>query len=63
MQMQGFSAEHKVYKSTWECTKEVFKMDGILGFYRGLIPNYLKVVPAISISFVVYERIKQMLGG
>ncbi len=33
-----------------------------LGFYRGLVPNYAKVVPAISVSFYIYEELKIYFG-
>jgi len=38
------------------------KRDGITGLYRGIAPNFLKVLPAVSISYVVYERAKGQLG-
>jgi len=63
MQMQGFSAQYPVYGTLWNAVRGVFKKDGIKGFYKGLIPNYLKVVPSISISFVTYEKLKNFLGG
>lgn len=58
MQMQGFSEKYPVYGSTWNCIKITFEKESWRGFYRGLLPNYLKVVPAISISFVTYEQVK-----
>lgn len=33
-----------------------------MGFYRGLVPTLAKVVPAVSISYVVYEHSKRHLG-
>jgi len=30
--------------------------EGLRGLYRGLLPNFVKVLPAVSISYVVYER-------
>lgn len=63
MQMQGFNMEQVKYRNTYECMVYTFKVDGWKGFYKGLWPNYLKVVPSISISFVVYEKVKDMLGG
>uniref|UniRef100_A0A4W3JI77 EF-hand domain-containing protein n=1 Tax=Callorhinchus milii TaxID=7868 RepID=A0A4W3JI77_CALMI len=42
--------------------KRILKQDGFLGLYRGLAPNFLKVIPAVSISYVVYENMKHMLG-
>jgi len=34
----------------------IIKRDGLRGLYRGLLPNFVKVLPAVSISYVVYER-------
>ena len=42
--------------------KEILHTDGVLGLYRGLYPNCLKVVPAVSISYLVYERLRTGLG-
>jgi solute carrier family 25 phosphate transporter 23/24/25/41 len=63
MQMQGFGPEHPVYGSTWNCVKAMWKAERFRAFYRGLVPNYLKVVPSISISFVVYENVKEFIAG
>lgn len=41
---------------------KILKEDGITGLYRGLAPNFLKVAPAVSISYVVYEKIRNGLG-
>jgi solute carrier family 25 (mitochondrial phosphate transporter), member 23/24/25/41 len=35
---------------------------GIRGWYRGMGANMLKVVPAVSISWAVYEHTKRALG-
>ena len=35
--------------------------DGFFSLYRGLFANYLKVIPAVSISFVVFEATKTEL--
>ncbi|CAM4719340.1 unnamed protein product [Leuciscus chuanchicus] len=42
--------------------KQIMKTEGPMGLYRGLTPNFLKVIPAVSISYVVYEHIKSSLG-
>ncbi|CAJ0946020.1 unnamed protein product [Ranitomeya imitator] len=36
--------------------------EGVLGLYRGIAPNFMKVIPAVSISYVVYENMKRVLG-
>ncbi|PNF40992.1 Calcium-binding mitochondrial carrier protein SCaMC-2 [Cryptotermes secundus] len=42
--------------------RNIIQRDGPLGLYRGITPNFLKVAPAVSISYVVYERSRQTLG-
>ena len=42
--------------------KKIFREDGPRGLYRGLAPNFMKVVPAVSISYVVYEHLRMSLG-
>ncbi|XP_043587130.1 calcium-binding mitochondrial carrier protein SCaMC-2 isoform X1 [Bombus pyrosoma] len=42
--------------------KEIIKNEGIRGLYRGLTPNFLKVAPAVSISYMVYETVRDFLG-
>jgi hypothetical protein len=38
----------------------IWRKEGIRGFYRGLWPNYIKVVPSIAITFLVYEQLKRL---
>lgn len=42
--------------------RTIFVEEGIRGLYRGILPNFLKVIPAVSIGYVVYERLKQILN-
>lgn len=42
--------------------KAIIQSEGLLGLYRGIYPNFLKVVPAVSISYVVYEKTRHLLG-
>jgi solute carrier family 25 phosphate transporter 23/24/25/41 len=42
--------------------KMILKEEGPIGLYRGLGPNFMKVIPAVSIGYVVYERLKSFLG-
>lgn len=36
--------------------------EGPGALFKGLWPNYLKVVPSIAIAFVCYEQVKELLG-
>ncbi|XP_072297453.1 mitochondrial adenyl nucleotide antiporter SLC25A24-like [Eucyclogobius newberryi] len=42
--------------------KKIVAKDGFFGLYRGILPNFMKVIPAVSISYVVYEYTKTGLG-
>ena len=42
--------------------QKIIREDGVRGLYRGITPNFMKVVPAVSISYVVYERMRMALG-
>jgi solute carrier family 25 phosphate transporter 23/24/25/41 len=65
LQVQDFSGfvgtQVTHYDGMIDCFKKIFKSEGIRGFYKGLWPNYIKVVPSISITFLVYEKMKHWL--
>jgi len=42
--------------------RAILVTDGITGLYRGLVANFLKVAPAVSISYFVYEKTRGLLG-
>ncbi|KAJ8283445.1 hypothetical protein COCON_G00022950 [Conger conger] len=43
--------------------KFIVSQEGVQGLYRGIVPNFLKVVPAVSLSYVVYENMRRALGA
>ncbi|KAJ2614127.1 hypothetical protein H4S08_001862 [Coemansia sp. RSA 1365] len=61
MQVTTMSGINYKYSSTFDAVKQMVRSEGILGLYRGLVPNYLKVAPAIGVSFWSYELAKDML--
>jgi len=40
----------------------ILRTEGVKGLYRGIVPNFCKVAPAVSISYYVYERTRSRLG-
>ena len=42
--------------------KYTVRTEGVKGLYRGIVPNFCKVAPAVSISYYVYERTREHLG-
>lgn len=49
------------YKGMFDAFRRTFRLEGFKGFYKGLFPNLLKVVPAASITYVAYESLKNSL--
>ncbi|GAB2279509.1 Folate transporter 1, chloroplastic [Dionaea muscipula] len=49
------------YADGWHVVKETARFEGVRGFYKGIMPNLLKNVPASSITFIVYENVLKML--
>ena len=43
--------------------RAIYSNEGIRGLYRGIAPNFMKVIPAVSIGYVVYENVKKALGA
>ncbi|XP_048831948.1 calcium-binding mitochondrial carrier protein SCaMC-1 [Brienomyrus brachyistius] len=61
MQAQA-SLEGSEQLSMSRLAKNILEKDGFFGLYRGILPNFMKVIPAVSISYVVYEYMKTGLG-
>ncbi|PVG03659.1 mitochondrial carrier [Serendipita vermifera] len=62
LQASGSSGHPQVYTGMWDVVRKTHEKEGLRGFYRGLFPTLAKVVPAVSISYVVYESTKRRLG-
>ena len=41
--------------------KTIWKNEGFLGFYKGLVPNLLRVIPSTCVTFLVYENVRHSL--
>ncbi|KAF9147381.1 hypothetical protein BG015_010983 [Linnemannia schmuckeri] len=62
LQAQGTPQHPQTYTSTLDVFRKTYERDGLRGFYKGMVPTLTKVVPAVSISYVVYEYSKRELG-
>jgi solute carrier family 25 (mitochondrial phosphate transporter), member 23/24/25/41 len=61
MQAQGTPSHPTFYTNTADVVRKTWAQEGLVGFYRGLAPTLMKVLPAVSISYVVYENMKTTL--
>ncbi|KXZ44000.1 hypothetical protein GPECTOR_75g723 [Gonium pectorale] len=52
-----------VYRSTGEVIRLTWKREGLLGFYKGIGPALLRVMPQSAVTLVAYENILRMLDA
>ncbi|KAL7787120.1 mitochondrial carrier domain-containing protein [Trichoderma ceciliae] len=62
LQTQGTAMHPQTYTGIWDVTQKTIQREGFRGLYKGLTPNLLKVAPALSITWVVYENAKRILA-
>ncbi|CAH3186425.1 unnamed protein product [Porites lobata] len=49
------------YNGAVDVIRKTFRYEGVRGFYKGLVPNVLRVTPACALTFVVYENVIHFL--
>mmetsp|Transcript_152 Transcript_152/g.546 ORF Transcript_152/g.546 Transcript_152/m.546 type:complete len:346 (+) Transcript_152:265-1302(+) len=64
MQMQGSVAGgvHQ-YSGIGNALVKIVRHEGIRGLYSGIVPEYIKVAPAVAITYCSYEFMKSFLLG
>jgi len=62
MMMDGLGDNPRAYSGILDACIKIAKHEGLPGFFRGLLPCYLKVVPSTAISWATIE-ICRKIGG
>lgn len=62
LQAQGTTAHPQIYEGLRDVLQRTITKEGYRGLWKGLLPNLLKVIPSVSISYLVYEKSKQQMG-
>ncbi|OMO66463.1 Endoplasmic reticulum-adenine nucleotide transporter [Corchorus capsularis] len=64
MQLEGAGGRARVYDSGLFGTfRHIIQSEGLRGLYRGILPEYYKVVPGVGIVFMTYETLKMLLAS
>ncbi|ORY83515.1 mitochondrial carrier domain-containing protein [Leucosporidium creatinivorum] len=63
LQAQGTPAHPQTYTGVRDAAMKCYLREGWRGFYKGLTPTLVKVVPAVAISYAVYDASKKVLFG
>ncbi|KAI9361216.1 mitochondrial carrier domain-containing protein [Zopfochytrium polystomum] len=62
LQAQGTPSHPATYTGVMDVVRRTYAKESLSGFYKGVLPALLKVMPAVSISYGVYEAAKGVLG-
>nr|GLL36952.1 mitochondrial substrate carrier family protein B-like [Ipomoea trifida] len=63
MQLEGAGGRARVYNTgLLGAFRHIVRTEGFRGFYRGIMPEYYKVVPGVGIVFMTYETLKKLLS-
>lgn len=58
--LQQYNAAQQ-YNGLVDVLKKTYQNEGFLAFYKGVIPNTLRVIPTTIVTFLVYENTKLYL--
>jgi len=61
MQLNGAGGKARQYRTSWDCTMQIYRQEGIPGFFRGVGTNVVRCIPGAAIQFAAYETLKQLL--
>ena len=59
--LQMYNAD-RAYAGLTDVIRQVWKQEGLGGFYKGLGPNLLRVMPSTWVTFLVYEKTRSYLS-
>lgn len=59
--LQHYEAEEMFGKGVIGVVRRLWREEGIRGFYRGVMPGVVRVLPATWVTFLVYENVKWYL--
>lgn len=58
LQVQGDIRTEALYSGAIDCIKKMAAKEGVSGFYLGLAPSLLKIIPAAGIQFATYDYLR-----
>lgn len=60
--IQNHATAH-IYPNISTCIQLTYRNEGVRAFYKGLVPNLVRILPGTCVTFVVYENVSWALRG
>jgi hypothetical protein len=54
-------AVKREYRGMLQTARRIYTREGVTGFFKGCIPNAIRVAPGAAVTFVVYEEVTDLL--
>jgi hypothetical protein len=62
MQTNGLNGKPRQYSSTWDCIRQTYTKEGMIGFMRGASTNVWRCIPGAALQFAMYDSFKSIFG-
>jgi solute carrier family 25 folate transporter 32 len=59
--LQHYDADTHFGRGVTGVVRRLWQEEGVRGFYRGMVPGVVRVLPATWVTFLVYENVKYYL--
>lgn len=61
--LQSFSNPGAEYGGFGDCVRQTYAHEGVRGFFKGILPSYIRGIPTVAITYLVFERAKAFIGN
>jgi len=51
----------KKYKNSFDCAYQIYKNEGLLAFYSGVLPRLVRVSLDVAFVFLLYHEINSLI--
>ena len=51
-----------LYRNALDCIVKIVSHEGLLGLYKGFIPNWMRIGPHTVVTFFVFEQLRKVVG-
>jgi len=62
LQTDGLAKDSQQFKGMVDCAKKIWAVDGMLGFWRGIVPTLLRALPVSAGTFFVVETTMRLIN-
>lgn len=52
----------ELYRSMLDCLCKTVRTEGLLGLYKGFVPNWVRIGPHTTITFLIFEQLRMVAG-